>query len=50
MDAILHYAEENNLEVDFLGELIAKTPALKQKLEIEAENKNFLKKTARLPI
>ena len=50
IDAVLHYCEKNNIEVDFVGEVIAKNPTLKAKIEIEAENLNFIKKTSRLPL
>ncbi len=50
MDAVMHYCQENNLEVDFVGEIIAKNPSLKEKIAVEAEDLNLIKKTARLPI
>ncbi len=50
IDAVIHYCEENNLEVEFLGELINQNPNLKAKIELEAEELHYLKKTDRLPL
>jgi hypothetical protein len=48
MDACLHYCEENNVEPESLGRLVNK--ALKQKIQVEAENLNFLQKSSTLPL
>ena len=48
IDAVLHYCEENNVEPESLGRLVNKS--LKQKIQVEAENLNFLKKSSTLPI
>lgn len=50
IDAICHYCEINNLEVESVTKLISKP--LKEKLKYDAINLNFMKKTsrARLPI
>ncbi len=50
IEAAIDYCEKNNLEVEFIGELILQNPNLKAKIQDEAENLNFLKKTDRLPI
>lgn len=50
MDAVILWCERNNLEVEFAAELIRRNMALKAKIQIEAENLNFMKKSARLPI
>ena len=50
MDAVILWCEKNNLEVEFAAELIRRNMALKAKIQIEAENLNFMKKSARLPI
>lgn len=50
MDAVIHWCEQNNLEVEFAGDLIRRNAVLKAKIQLEAENLNFMKKTARLPI
>ena len=50
IDAICHYCEINNLEVESVTKLISKP--LKEKLKYDAISLNFMKKTsrARLPI
>jgi hypothetical protein len=50
LDAILHYSEVSGLEIEVLAEIMSKDPLIKSKLQIEAENLNFLKKTDRLPV
>ena len=48
MDAVLYYCESNNMEPETAGGLI--NGKLKQRIREEAEELNFLPKTARLPI
>ena len=48
MDAILHYCDQNGMEPETAGGLI--NGKLKQKIREEAEELNFLPKTARLPV
>ncbi len=50
MDAALLYAHENNLEIEYVGELLSKNTMIRARIEEEAENLNFLKRKARLPI
>jgi hypothetical protein len=50
IDAIVHYCEKSGLEIEFLAGIIKKDPVMKSKLQFEAENLNFMKKSARLPI
>jgi hypothetical protein len=45
IDAIIHYCEQNNIEVDSVGKLVSKP--LKEKLKCDAVNLNFLKRTSR---
>lgn len=45
IDAIVHYCEENGLEVDSVTKLISKP--LKEKIKCDAINLNFLKRTSR---
>ena len=45
IDAIVHYCDQNNIEVDSVGKLISKP--LKEKLKCDAINLNFLKRTSR---
>ena len=50
MDSFLHYCTQNEVEIEYVAGLVAKNQLIKSKLQEEAENLNFLKKTARLPI
>jgi hypothetical protein len=45
IDAICHYCEINNIEVDSVTKLISKP--LKERLKYDAINLNFMKKTSR---
>lgn len=45
IDAIVHYCDQNNLEVDSVSKLISKP--LKEKIKCDAINLNFLKRTSR---
>jgi len=50
IDAIVHFCEKNNIEVESVPKLITKP--LKEKIKYEAMELNFLKRTSRakLPI
>lgn len=48
IDAIIFWCESNNIEVEYAANLIKKNQVLKLKVQKEAEDLNFLKKTARL--
>ena len=48
MDAVLWYCQQNGIEPDKVSSLITK--ALKEKIENNARELNFLPKTAQLPI
>jgi hypothetical protein len=48
MDAVILYAEENEIEVESAARMISQS--LKEKIEVEAQDLNFLPKSARLPI
>ena len=45
IDAILHYCESNNLEVESITKLISKP--LKERLKWDATRLNFMKRTSR---
>ena len=50
IDAVVMWCEKNKLEVEYAASLIRKDPAIKGKIQVEAENLNILKRGARLPI
>lgn len=48
LDAIIWYCEKNGLEIEIAAKLVNTT--IKGKLEVEAQDLNFLAKGARLPL
>jgi len=50
MDAIIHYCEQEKIEVETVGRLISK--ALKEKIQVECVDANLIKieKTGKLPV
>ena len=48
MEAVLDYCEKNSIEPDTIKPLITKS--LKEKVEVDARNLNYLPKVATLPI
>ena len=50
IDAIVFWCEKNKLEVETAAYWIRKDPTMKAKIQAEAENLNFIKRGARLPI
>lgn len=50
IDAIVLWCERNNLEVEIAAYWIKKDPVIKSKIQLEAENLNYLKRGARLPL
>jgi hypothetical protein len=50
IDAVVMWCEKNNLEVDVAAYWIKKDSTMKSKIQAEAENLNYMKKGARLPI
>jgi len=45
IDAIIHYCEINEIEIDSVSKLVSKP--LKEKLKFDAQQLNFMKKTSR---
>lgn len=50
IDACILYCERHNLEVEIVAEIINKNHYIKARIQNEAEDLNYLKKQARLPI
>lgn len=50
IDAVVLWCEKNKLEVEYAASLIKRDPAIREKIQVEAENLNILKRGARLPI
>ena len=45
IDAVIHFCEQNNIDIDSVPKLISKP--LKEKIKYEAQELNILKKTSR---
>lgn len=51
IDALIHYSEINNIEIELVGEIVRRSVILKSKVRDHAERLNLLdEKTAKLPI
>ena len=48
MEAIVYYCDNNELEVETAAKLI--NPVINSKIEVEAQDLNFLPKTSKLPL
>ena len=48
MEAVLDYAKKSELEPEAMAKML--NQSIKDKIEVEAQNLNMLKKTAKLPI
>lgn len=49
MDAVVHYCDINNIEIEAVASIIKSSPKMKAKLQAEAEDLNYLPKRARIP-
>jgi 1,4-dihydroxy-2-naphthoyl-CoA synthase len=50
IDAVVHWCELNEVEVEYAADMIKKDPAMLFSVQVEAENLNYLKKMSRLPV
>ena len=50
IDAAIHFAETNNMEVETVANIIKMSTVVKAQIQVEAESLNFLPRTAHLPI
>ena len=50
MDAIVHYCEKNEIEIETAAALVKGNFRIKSEIQIEGEQLNYLPKTAKLPI
>ena len=48
MDAVLHYAQKSELEPEAMAKML--NQSIRDKIEVEAQGLNMLKRTAKLPI
>jgi hypothetical protein len=50
MDAVVHFCEKNEIEIEVAASMIAENFRIKSMMQQEGEQLNFLPKTAKLPI
>jgi len=50
MEAVLDYAQKNDIEIEALADIIRKNPNLKSRIQDEAEDLFMMEKTAKLPV
>jgi len=50
MEAIVHYCEYNNVEIETVASLVRNNARIKAKLQSECEALNYLPKRAKLPV
>jgi hypothetical protein len=50
MEAVIIWCETNNVEIETAAKMIKKDSAMKSKIQVEAEDLNFIKSGARLPV
>lgn len=48
MDAVVHYCDTHNMELEVAASIIKSNPKIKSRLQAEAEDLNYLPKRARL--
>jgi hypothetical protein len=50
IDGVIYWCEINNVEIEYISDIIKKNTEFKTKIQYEAEDLNFLKKPKRLPL
>jgi hypothetical protein len=50
IDAVIFYCEKNNIEIETAASLIKSSSKIKAKIQNEAEEMNYLPRSAKLPI
>lgn len=50
MDAIVHYCDKNNIEIETVASIIKSNSKFKAIIQNEGEDLNLLPKTAKLPL
>lgn len=50
LDAVIHYAQKHDLEIELVGEIIKRSPILKAKVREDAEKLRLVEKSNRLPV
>jgi hypothetical protein len=50
MDAVVHYCEKNNVEIEAAASIIKNNIRIRSKIQSECEDLNYLPKRAKLPL
>lgn len=50
VDAIIHYCNQNNVEIETAASIIKTSMVMKAKIQVEAEASGHLRRTAKLPL
>ena len=50
IDALVHYAEKNDIEIELLGEIIRRSSILKSKVRDDAEKLKMVEVSQKLPV
>lgn len=50
IDAVIYYCEKTGIEIETAAALIKSSAKMKAKIQLDAEEQNFLPKTRRLPL
>ena len=50
VDAVVHFCEKNNIEIETAASIVKSNPKMKSKLQSDYENLHYLPKRAKLPV
>ena len=50
IDALVHYAETHDIEIEVIGEIIRRSPVLKSKVRDDAEKLKLVEVSEKLPL
>lgn len=50
VDAVVHFCEKNNIEIETAASIVKSNPKMKSKLQSDYESLNYLPKRAKLPV
>jgi len=50
MDALVHYAQKNDIEIELIGDIVRNSPILKSMIQEDAEELRLVERSGKLPI
>lgn len=50
IDALVHYAQEHDIEIELIGEIVRRSTILKAKVRDDAEKYKLVEQTTKLPL